>query len=165
MQPKPFDVPQAWWEWWASVWDTDRFTLEPQTYFCTILAGAGLSGQGGTIQVPEPFFVFGVESCAFITANGGVTTWPYRIGFKVANGNDWFSGQVLSQIVTGDEPRSLVAKFPKPGFEWPKTLNQNDTVSVTVDNNVNAAAGAITVDATLRGYAPRELREAIVRAA
>jgi len=167
----PGGVPQNWFEWWASVFDPDVYMLQKQAFGVTITVAANISGATNNIQVPEPMYVFGVESQAIQSLNGQIALLPYRIGFKASNGNDWYSGQWMSGTVTGDlHANGTVAagltsagRIQKPTWDWPRELAQNDIITVTIDNNINALATALIVDAMLTGYVVRRRTAPISR--
>lgn len=147
-------IPQTWQEWVWTVFDARRYGIFRQAYSCTIVAGAGLAGQTNIIQVPNDFYCFNVMSTAWVTAGGGVPNFPYRIGIKNATANDWTYGQWSSSALWGTDIRAASIG----GQEWmlPREVARNEVLTATVDNNVNAASQAITVDVTLMGYEIRE---------
>lgn len=155
-------VPQTWWEWIWSVYDPDKYIIQPQSHGVTIPVTANTAGNARNIQVPVKFFCFRFSTYAIIAATGAVPTWPYRVGIKNGTGNDWTDGQWMSGLITGDYRHLFQVER---SWAAPRELGENEVVTVTVDNNLNAASEALTLDAVIEGYEVRTRNQPIPRAA
>lgn len=155
----PTLVPQNWWEWLYSIYDPDVYITQWQGYPATIACGANATATN-QIQVPNPYFCFRVRSKAVVTATGLAPTIAYRFGVKNAAQNDWTNGTVMAATVSED---NLAGTIFNEQWSMPRELDRNEVLTVTIDNTVNAASVAITVDVLLWGYEVRRRANKIQR--
>jgi hypothetical protein len=153
-------VPQRWEEWIWSVYHPDDYIIQWQAHGCSIAAVANRNGNSAPIQVPVRYYCFGFSSQAVVTATGLELTIPYRIGAKNTTGNDWTDGQWMASAVTGD--RNALSQVYRE-WKFPRELGENEIVTFTVDNTVNAGAPAISVDCVIFGYEVRKRSAPVVR--
>lgn len=156
-------IPQTWLEHIASYIDLDVKTLQEQKFPVAVSVAATTSGNASDIPIPEAFFCFGYRSYGWLTASGNAPAYPYNIGFKVANGNDWTNGQWAAPIITGDCVRggaTPVSPVAAEYWPWPRELARNERVTCTIDNPYNAA---MLVHVALVGVVIRERTEPVRR--
>lgn len=151
-------APQNWFEWIHTIYDPRRFILQRQHYGQLMAVAAQTNGVTTAVAIPEPFFCFGVRSKARVSAAGGtgLNAYPaagYNIGFKQANGNDWFQGQWPAEIITGDVAATFMVR--DPDWQWPRPLAENEQITVTVDNGNGVANDSLRVSVNLVGYVVR----------
>lgn len=155
----PSDVPQTWWEFWASIWSPYLFILTQLQFNATLVCPANTPNNTQDINMTEPFYAFEPRSHGIITATGAAPTFPYRIGLQ--SGVDrWTNGTIDSGLVTGDYINASAPVIRR--WEWPRELAQNDIITVQVDNNYAAGSPAITVDFTIAGYGIRQRPEPLL---
>lgn len=162
---RPSEVPQAWWEFWCSIWNPYEFILTPIQFNTTIVCPANTPNNSANLNITEPFYAFTPASHGVTTQTGAAPAFPYRIGFR--SGTDFWTGSnanggtntIDSGIVTGDYNTGQLS-VPRT-WSWPRELAQNDIVTVQVDNNYNAASAAITVDVSLLGFGVRRRPETL----
>lgn len=154
--PQPIMVPQSWFEWIHTLYDPRRFILQRQHFGISIAVAAQTNGVTQAIACPEPFYCFAVRSKARVSAGANLHQYPaagYKIGFKEANGNDWFSGQWWAELITGDVAAAF--QTPYPDWDWPRPLAENQQITVTIDNGQSVAGDSLSVDVNLVGYVVR----------
>lgn len=147
------------WEWYFSVYPLDRFLCAWTTIGVTLAVGANTT-LTANLQVNIPFFCTAFRSKAVLHSNGTMPTIPYRIGLRHSSGNDWTNGQWMSDCITGDGRSNQSLDLP---FPLPREIAPTTQFTVEVDNNVNAAATAIDVDAILVGWEPRSRQNPVQR--
>jgi hypothetical protein len=152
--------PQKWLEWIWSIYSPDEFIIQWQGYPVTIAAGANAVATG-PIQIPNPYFAFQVRAGSVVTATGAVPTIRYRLGIKNAAQNDWTNGEVMASLWSED---NLAGSIYTTEWMLPREVSRNEVLTVTIDNTVNAASAAITVDVMLHGYEVRRRAVPIRRA-
>lgn len=160
MPPTDF-APQSWFEWIHTIYDARKFIMQRQHYGKNLAVAAQTNGVTTAIAIPEPFFCVAVRSKARVSAGGGtgLNAYPaagYKIGFKQANGNDWFNGQWWAEMITGDI--SATQYKPYDDWQWPRPLAQNEQITVTVDNGGGVANDSLSVDLNLVGWNVRKFQ-------
>ena len=156
-------VPQNWLEWIFSVYPPDQYLLQPAGYGARILAPAGVAGATGDVTALAPLFVFGISSFAVLTATGVVSAVAYSVGVQNATGNNWWGGQFMSPTVSGDA--ALAGAQVRYPWDLPREVAKDERVTFTVDNNIVAAAPALTVDCVIWGYEARKRNQPVQRQA
>jgi hypothetical protein len=143
-------VPQSIEEWMMSVYDPDRFEFQRQM-FRRRVALAGAANNTVEIQVPLPYFCFGVRALVWLTANGAAPPFPVDMQIQNMNNQDWSGGQTPGQLLAHDNGPGVASLVEE--WKFPRELDKNETLTITFNNALNiGAANAVTCEFYMFGY-------------